>query len=125
MVVLMVVLRVVLGLICVCTALLRWNEVKYRKKKGLPPSTMGWPLFGKTTEFLKQGPNFMKNQRARQKSMLDILDKCDIIALYGSTHKYMSGALLALDDQWNVPWDDRWDNRWDVRLVVRWDPPPT
>jgi brassinosteroid-6-oxidase 2 len=26
---------------------------------------MGWPLFGETTEFLKQGPNFMKNQRAR------------------------------------------------------------
>ncbi|KAF8408236.1 hypothetical protein HHK36_007381 [Tetracentron sinense] len=50
--------------LCVCTALLRWNEVRYRKK-GLPPGTMGWPVFGETTEFLKQGPNFMKNQRAR------------------------------------------------------------
>ena len=50
--------------LCLCTALLRWNEVRYRKK-GLPPGTMGWPVFGETTEFLKQGPNFMKNQRAR------------------------------------------------------------
>ncbi|XP_058070512.1 cytochrome P450 85A-like [Magnolia sinica] len=63
MVVLVVVLGVVLGL-CVCTGLLRWNEVRYRKK-GLPPGTMGWPVFGETTEFLKQGPSFMKNQRAR------------------------------------------------------------
>ncbi|KAJ8645268.1 hypothetical protein MRB53_007016 [Persea americana] len=49
-------------------ALLRWNEVKYRKK-GLPPGTMGWPVFGETTEFLKQGPSFMKNQRARYGSL--------------------------------------------------------
>ncbi|CAM8885045.1 unnamed protein product [Rhodiola kirilowii] len=47
-----------------CSALLRWNELKYRKK-GLPPGTMGWPIFGETTEFLKQGPNFIKNQSAR------------------------------------------------------------
>ena len=58
-----VVVGVVLVL-CFCSALLRWNEVRYRKK-GLPPGTMGWPLFGETTEFLKQGPNFMKTQRAR------------------------------------------------------------
>ncbi|GAB2216480.1 hypothetical protein Droror1_Dr00024254 [Drosera rotundifolia] len=48
----------------ITTALLRWNEMRYRKK-GLPPGTMGWPLFGETTEFLKFGPNFIKNQRAR------------------------------------------------------------
>ncbi|KAI8522340.1 hypothetical protein RHMOL_RhmolUnG0003900 [Rhododendron molle] len=59
----LVILLCVLGL-CFCIALLKWNEVKYRKK-GLPPGTMGWPVFGETTEFLKQGPNFMKNQRAR------------------------------------------------------------
>ncbi|XXG48729.1 hypothetical protein AAC387_Pa02g3095 [Persea americana] len=58
----------VILVLCVCTALLRWNEVKYRKK-GLPPGTMGWPVFGETTEFLKQGPSFMKNQRARYGSL--------------------------------------------------------
>lgn len=133
MAVFMVVLGVVLVLLCICSALLRWNEVRYRKK-GLPPGTMGWPVFGETTEFLKQGPNFMKNQRARYgsffkshvlgcptivsmdpeinryilmneakglvpgypQSMLDILGKCNIAAVHGSTHKYMRGALLSL-----------------------------
>ncbi|BFG26486.1 hypothetical protein CerSpe_127600 [Prunus speciosa] len=123
----------VLFVLCICSALLRWNEVRYRKK-GLPPGTMGWPVFGETTEFLKQGPNFMKNQRARYgsffkshilgcptvvsmdpelnryilmneakglvpgypQSMLDILGKCNIAAVHGSTHKYMRGSLLAL-----------------------------
>ncbi|XP_059670473.1 cytochrome P450 85A1-like [Cornus florida] len=132
MAIFMVVFGVVLGLF-VCTALLRWNEVRY-KKKGLPPGTMGWPVFGETTDFLKQGPSFMKNQRARYgsvfkshilgcptivsmdpelnryilmneakglvpgypQSMLDILGKCNIAAVHGSTHKYMRGALLAL-----------------------------
>nr|CAN66537.1 hypothetical protein VITISV_029635 [Vitis vinifera] len=129
----MAVFGVVLIGLCICTALLRWNEVRYRKK-GLPPGTMGWPVFGETTEFLKQGPSFMKNQRARYgkffkshllgcpttvsmdpelnryilmneakglvpgypQSMLDILGKCNIAAVHGSTHKYMRGALLAL-----------------------------
>ena len=63
MAILVVVFGVVLGL-CFCSALLRWNEVRY-SKKGLPPGTMGWPVFGETTEFLKQGPIFMKTQRAR------------------------------------------------------------
>ncbi|GLU01751.1 hypothetical protein SLE2022_190380 [Rubroshorea leprosula] len=133
----MAVFMVVLGLfflvICSCTALLRWNEVRYRKK-GLPRGTMGWPIFGETTEFLRQGPNFMKNRRGRYgsffkshilgcptivsmdpelnryilmneakglvpgypQSMLDILGKCNIAAVHGSTHKHMRGALLAL-----------------------------
>jgi len=64
MAVFFVVLVVVLFLFGISSALLRWNEVRYRKK-GLPPGTMGWPIFGETTEFLKQGPNFMKNQSAR------------------------------------------------------------
>ncbi|KAJ4961273.1 hypothetical protein NE237_021183 [Protea cynaroides] len=63
MAVFVVFVGVVLGLCIICTALLRWNEVRYRKK-GLPPGTMGWPLFGETTDFLKEGPNFLKNQRA-------------------------------------------------------------
>ncbi|PIA39005.1 hypothetical protein AQUCO_02700290v1 [Aquilegia coerulea] len=62
-VLILLVFVVVLGL-CISTTLLRWNEMRYRKK-GLPPGTMGWPVFGETSEFLKQGPNFMKNQRAR------------------------------------------------------------
>ncbi|KAL6526316.1 hypothetical protein OROMI_029956 [Orobanche minor] len=61
-------LAVILGVFWVLSifsiALLKWNEVRYRKK-GLPPGTMGWPVFGETTEFLKQGPAFMKNQRSR------------------------------------------------------------
>uniref|UniRef100_A0A251S6M4 Putative cytochrome P450 n=1 Tax=Helianthus annuus TaxID=4232 RepID=A0A251S6M4_HELAN len=65
MAVLTVIIGVVLGLCMLSTALLKWNEIKYRKK-GLPPGTMGWPLFGETTDFLKQGPTFMKNQRARK-----------------------------------------------------------
>ncbi|KAJ6936463.1 cytochrome P450 85A-like [Populus alba x Populus x berolinensis] len=64
MAVFFVVLVVPLFLFGISSALLRWNEVRYRKK-GLPPGTMGWPIFGETTEFLKQGPNFMKNQSAR------------------------------------------------------------
>ncbi|XWS75665.1 hypothetical protein CRYUN_Cryun01aG0110700 [Craigia yunnanensis] len=133
----MALLMVILGLfalvLCICTAFLRGNEMRYRKK-GLPPGTMGWPVFGETTEFLKQGPNFMKNQRARYgsffkshilgcptvvsmdpelnryilmneaiglvpgypQSMQDILGKCNIAAVHGSTHKQMRGALLAL-----------------------------
>ncbi|KAL7609526.1 hypothetical protein Lser_V15G12910 [Lactuca serriola] len=63
-----VIIGVVLGLCLLSTFLLRWNEMKY-KKKGLPPGTMGWPLFGETTDFLKQGPSFMKNQRARYGSV--------------------------------------------------------
>ncbi|XVF71292.1 hypothetical protein PTKIN_Ptkin12aG0025200 [Pterospermum kingtungense] len=133
MAVFMVILVLFLLVLCICTALLKWNEMRYRKK-GLPPGTMGWPVFGETTEFLKQGPNFMKNQRARYgtffkshilgcptvvsmdpelnryilmneakglvpgypQSMLDILGKCNIAAVHGSTHKQMRGALLAL-----------------------------
>lgn len=64
MMLLEVALALVFCFLFLCCGLLRWNEVRYRKK-GLPPGTMGWPLFGETTEFLKQGPNFMKNQRAR------------------------------------------------------------
>ncbi|XP_059655033.1 cytochrome P450 85A1-like [Cornus florida] len=131
--VLMLVCVLGLGVCICCYALLKWNEIKYNRK-GLPPGTMGWPLFGETTEFLRQGPDFMKNQRARYgsffkshilgcptivsmdpdlnryilmnegkglvpgypQSMLDILGKCNIAAVFGSTHKYIRGSILSL-----------------------------
>lgn len=64
----MVIFGLLLIIVCICSALLRWNQMRY-SKKGLPPGTMGWPVFGETTEFLKQGPDFMKNQRLRYKEV--------------------------------------------------------
>ncbi|EAZ27720.1 hypothetical protein OsJ_11669 [Oryza sativa Japonica Group] len=60
---------VVAAAVVVSSLLLRWNEVRYSRKRGLPPGTMGWPLFGETTEFLKQGPSFMKARRLRYGSV--------------------------------------------------------
>lgn len=76
--------------LCVCTALLRWNEVRYMKK-GLPPGTMGWPVFGETTEFLKQGPNFMKNQSARYGSFFKshILGCPTIVSMDPEVNRYI------------------------------------
>lgn len=89
MAVFMAVLGVLLVL-CICSALLRWNEVRYRKK-GLPPGTMGWPVFGETTEFLKQGPNFMKNQRARYGSFFKshILGCPTIVSMEAEINRYI------------------------------------
>lgn len=69
--VLLVLIGVVVGVLLVSSLLLRWNEVRYsRRQRGLlPPGTMGWPLFGETTEFLKQGPCFMKARRLRYGSL--------------------------------------------------------
>ncbi|RRT36452.1 hypothetical protein B296_00030052 [Ensete ventricosum] len=69
MVVLLLVIGLAVSFLVACSGLLRWNEVRYRKKGLLPPGTMGWPVFGETTEFLKQGPSFMKNQRLRYGSL--------------------------------------------------------
>ncbi|CAK7335338.1 unnamed protein product [Dovyalis caffra] len=90
MAVFFVVLVVVVFLFCISSALLRWNEVRYRKK-GLPPGTMGWPVFGETTEFLKQGPNFMKNQRARYGSVFKshILGCPTIVSMDPELNKYI------------------------------------
>jgi brassinosteroid-6-oxidase 1 len=65
MALLLAVLGVVLGLVVASSLLLLWNKVRYSRRRGLPPGTMGWPLFGETTEFLKQGPSFMKSRRLR------------------------------------------------------------
>ncbi|RRT46008.1 hypothetical protein B296_00020307 [Ensete ventricosum] len=109
MVVLLMVLGLALAFLVTCSALLRRNEVRYRKKS-LPPGTMGWPVFGETTEFLKQGPSFMKNKRLRfilmnegkgfipgyPQSMLDVLGRSNIAAVHGSLHKIMRSVMLGL-----------------------------
>uniref|UniRef100_A0A6N2LEU0 Cytochrome P450 85A n=1 Tax=Salix viminalis TaxID=40686 RepID=A0A6N2LEU0_SALVM len=81
---------VALFLVGISSALLRWNGVRYRKK-GLPPGTMGWPIFGETTEFLKQGPKFMKNQRARYGSFFKshILGCPTIVSMDPELNRYI------------------------------------
>ncbi|KAM0937879.1 putative cytochrome P450 [Dioscorea sansibarensis] len=61
MAVVVIVLGLGLGCWLLCSDLLRL--------KGLPPGTMGWPFFGETSEFLRDGPIFMKNQKARYGSL--------------------------------------------------------
>ncbi|KAI5441577.1 cytochrome P450 85A [Lathyrus oleraceus] len=81
---------VVFSVLCFCFLLLRWNEMRYRKN-GLPPGTMGWPVFGETTKFLKQGPNFMKNQKARYGSFFKshILGSPTIISMDAELNRYI------------------------------------
>ncbi|MED6172757.1 Cytochrome P450 85A [Stylosanthes scabra] len=52
---------------------------------------MGWPLFGETTEFLKQGPNFMKNKRARYGSFFKthILGSPTIVSMDAEMNRYI------------------------------------
>ncbi|KAE8710166.1 Cytochrome P450 85A1 [Hibiscus syriacus] len=64
LVVVIVACLLALGL-CICFAMLKWNEIRYSRRKGLPPGNMGWPVLGQTTEFLKHGPSCMKKQRAK------------------------------------------------------------
>lgn len=54
----------VTALFTLVVVMFKWNDLKYRGKS-LPPGTMGLPFFGQTAAFLKQGPQFMKAQRAR------------------------------------------------------------
>ncbi|XP_010552428.1 PREDICTED: cytochrome P450 85A2-like [Tarenaya hassleriana] len=86
----MVMLGIVVIMVCICSALLRWNEMRYAKK-GLPPGTMGWPLFGETTEFLKQGPDFMKIHRARFGSFFKshILGCPTIVSMDAELNRYI------------------------------------
>ncbi|XP_008455791.1 cytochrome P450 85A-like isoform X2 [Cucumis melo] len=77
-------------LLCFCAALFQWNEVRYRKN-GLPPGTMGWPVFGETSEFLKQGPNFMNSKRARYGSFFKshILGSPTVISMDPEVNRYI------------------------------------
>ncbi|XP_004507293.1 cytochrome P450 85A-like [Cicer arietinum] len=76
--------------LCFFSILLRWNELRY-KKKGLPPGTMGWPVFGETIEFLKQGPNFMKNRSARYGSFFKshLLGSPTIVSIDPELNRYI------------------------------------
>lgn len=76
---LLLLLVAVLGVVLASSLLLRWNELRYSRRRGLPPGTMGWPLFGETTEFLKQGPSFMKQRRLRYDT---IPNTCSLISAH-------------------------------------------
>ncbi|KAF8107301.1 hypothetical protein N665_0124s0092 [Sinapis alba] len=88
--ILMVIFGLLVITVCVCSALLRWNQMRYSKKR-LPPGTMGWPVFGETTEFLKQGPDFMKNQRLRYGSFFKshILGCPTIVSMDAELNRYI------------------------------------
>ncbi|KAF3431608.1 hypothetical protein FNV43_RR26339 [Rhamnella rubrinervis] len=90
MAVLMVVFGVSSVVLGACFALLKWNEIRYHSK-GLPPGTMGWPIFGETTEFLRHGPDFMKNQRARYGSVFKshILGCPTIVSMDPELNRYI------------------------------------
>ncbi|XP_057443589.1 cytochrome P450 85A-like isoform X2 [Lotus japonicus] len=64
-----------------------WNEVRY-SRKGMPPGTMGWPIFGETAGFLKQGPDFMKGKRARYGNLF-------------KTHALGSPVVISMDPELN------------------------
>ncbi|GMN42030.1 hypothetical protein TIFTF001_011243 [Ficus carica] len=65
-------------------SVMRYHVVAAAAAKGLPPGTMGWPVFG---EGLVPG---------YPQSMTNILGKCNIAAVYGSAHKHIRGSLLSL-----------------------------
>ncbi|CAH8384999.1 unnamed protein product [Eruca vesicaria subsp. sativa] len=88
--IMMMMFGLLLIIVFICSALLRWNQMRY-SKKGLPPGTMGWPVFGETTEFLKQGPDFMKNQRLRYGSFFKshILGCPTIVSMDAELNRYI------------------------------------
>ncbi|GFY88753.1 brassinosteroid-6-oxidase 1 [Actinidia rufa] len=90
-------MEVLMGSVCalvlvgwVCFGLLKWNGIRHNRR-GLPPGTMGWPFFGETTEFLKQGPDFMKNKRARFGSVFKshILGSPTIVSMDPELNRYI------------------------------------
>ncbi|CAD5333435.1 unnamed protein product [Arabidopsis thaliana] len=114
----MVMMGLLLIIVSLCSALLRWNQMRYTKN-GLPPGTMGWPIFGETTEYgsffkshLLGCPTLismdsevnryiLKNESkglvpGYPQSMLDILGTCNMAAVHGSSHRLMRGSLLSL-----------------------------
>ncbi|KAI5678872.1 hypothetical protein M9H77_09822 [Catharanthus roseus] len=80
----------VLGVSYTFFSLLKWNERKYGRK-GLPPGTMGWPIFGETLKFLKKGPDFMIRQQARYGNVFKshILGSPTIISMDPELNRYI------------------------------------
>eukprot|EP00252_Welwitschia_mirabilis_P024994 TRINITY_DN7651_c0_g1_i2.p1 TRINITY_DN7651_c0_g1~~TRINITY_DN7651_c0_g1_i2.p1 ORF type:complete len:479 (+),score=57.63 TRINITY_DN7651_c0_g1_i2:467-1903(+) len=78
------------GVLFVAITLLRWNEMKYRQP-GLPPGTMGWPLFGETSDFIRNGQQFIKTRRSRYGDMFKshILGCPTIICTDPSLNRYI------------------------------------
>ncbi|KDP41328.1 hypothetical protein JCGZ_15735 [Jatropha curcas] len=79
-----------MGLCVLFAMFLKWNEIMYARK-GLPPGTMGWPVFGETIEFLKFGPDFMKNQRARYGNVFKshVLGSPTVISMDAELNRYI------------------------------------
>ncbi|KAL4319392.1 hypothetical protein GQ457_18G024440 [Hibiscus cannabinus] len=77
--------------LCICFAMLKWNEIRFSRRKGLPPGTLGWPVLGQTTEFLKHGPSFMKKQRAKYGSVFKthILGCPTVISMDPELNRYI------------------------------------
>lgn len=69
---------------CAFFLLFKWNSLRYTRK-GVPPGTMGWPIFGETSGFLKQGPKFMKAKRSRYKYIIYYCYVCLLYIIMSST----------------------------------------
>ncbi|XP_073031997.1 cytochrome P450 85A1-like [Primulina eburnea] len=80
----------VMGSIFFFLLAVKWNGIRYRRK-GLPLGTMGWPFFGQTSEFIKQGPEFMKKQRERYGSVFKshILGTPTVISMDPELNRYI------------------------------------
>ncbi|KAI5678868.1 hypothetical protein M9H77_09818 [Catharanthus roseus] len=88
--VLMLLACLILGVSYIYHSLLKWNEMKYRQK-GLPPGTMGWPVFGETLKFFEQGPGFMIRQQSRYGNVFKshILGSPTIISMDPELNRYI------------------------------------
>ncbi|WCJ22090.1 Cytochrome P450 85A1 [Euphorbia peplus] len=80
---------ILLGILSVF--LMKWNELRYGRTKGLPAGNMGWPLFGETAKIFTCGPDFMINHKARYGSLFKthFLGSPTIISMDAETNRYI------------------------------------
>ncbi|CAN0879658.1 Cytochrome P450 85A1 [Linum grandiflorum] len=80
----------ILASICCIFIVLKWNDIKY-KRKGLPPGTLGLPFVGETTQFLRLGPRFMKTRKSRYGEVFKthILGAPTIISMEPELNRYI------------------------------------